>query len=243
MVLRFSSGSALPASAARKRRLASTCTSGNVEGAAEQGDDLLGLVEPQEPVVDEDAGELGADRLVDQHGGHRAVDAAGEPADHPALADLGADLGDLARLEVRHAPVARQAGNSAHEVADQLAAARRVRHLGVELHGVELALLVGDGRERRALRHAHHLEAGGQAGDAVAVAHPHRVALALLPEALEQRRVGGDVELGAAELAMVPAFHAAAHLRHHRLLAVADAEHGQPGLEHPVGRPAACRTR
>ena len=36
----------------------------------------------------------------------------------------------------------------------QLAAARRVRHLGVELHGVELALLVGDGRERRARRHA-----------------------------------------------------------------------------------------
>jgi hypothetical protein len=77
------------------------------------------------------------------------------------LPTLGADLGDLARLEVRHAPVAGQAGDAAHEVADQLAPARRVRHLGVELHGVELALLVGDGRERRALRHAHHLEAGG----------------------------------------------------------------------------------
>ena len=55
-------------------------------------------------------------------------------------------------------------------------AARRVHHLGVELHGVELALLVGDGRERRALRHADHLEARRQPRDAVAVAHPHRVA-------------------------------------------------------------------
>ena len=45
------------------------------------------------------------------------------------------------------------------------------------------------------------------------------------------------LELGAAELAVVPALHPAAHLRHHGLLAVADAEHGQPGLEHPVGRP------
>ena len=45
------------------------------------------------------------------------------------------------------------------------------------------------------------------------------------------------LELGAAELAVVAAFDAAAHLRHHGLLAVADAEHGQPRLEHPVGRP------
>ena len=45
------------------------------------------------------------------------------------------------------------------------------------------------------------------------------------------------LEFGAAELAMMAAFHPAAHLRHHGLLAVADAEHGQPGLEHPVGRP------
>ena len=112
---------------------------------------------------------------------------------------------------------------------------RRVRHLGVELHGVELALLVGDGRERRALRHAHHLEARRQPRDAVAVAHPHGVALALLPHVLEQRRVAGDLQLGAAELAMVPALHAAAHLRHHGLLAVADAEHRQARLEHPVG--------
>ena len=161
--------------------------------------------EPQQAVVDEDAGELVADGLVDQHGGHRAVDAARQPADHAALADLGADLGDLGRLEMRHRPVAGQAGDAAHEVADQLAALGRVRHFGVELHGVELARLVGDGRERRALRHGHHLEAGRQLRDPVAVAHPHGVALALLPHALEQRRVAGHLELGAAELAVVPA--------------------------------------
>jgi hypothetical protein len=153
------------------------------------------------------------------------------------MADLGADLGNLARLEVRHAPVARQPGNAAHEVADQGGTARGVRHLGMELHGVEPAPLVGDGRERGALRDGHHLEARGQAGDAVAVAHPDGVGLALGPHALEQGRVGDHPEIGAAELAVVAGLDAAAELGHHGLLAVADAEHRQPGLEHPVRRP------
>ena len=42
----------------------------------EQVDDRLGLVQPQHAVVDEHAGELVADRLVDQHGGHGGIDAA-----------------------------------------------------------------------------------------------------------------------------------------------------------------------
>ena len=60
----------------------------NVVVVAEQGDDLPGLVLPQQAVVDEDAGQLLADRLVDQHRRHRGVDPAGEPADHLAVADL-----------------------------------------------------------------------------------------------------------------------------------------------------------
>ena len=39
----------------------------NVVGAAKQRDDLLGFGEPQQAVVDEHAGELIADRFVDQH--------------------------------------------------------------------------------------------------------------------------------------------------------------------------------
>ena len=73
---------------------------------AEQRDDLLALAEPHQPVIDEHAGELLADRLVDQHGGDRRIDAAREPADHPALADLRADLLDRLALEGAHGPVA-----------------------------------------------------------------------------------------------------------------------------------------
>ena len=84
-------------------------------------------------------------------------------------------------------------------------AVRRVHDLEVELGGVELALLVGDHGDRRVRRRADHAEALRQPGDAVAVAHPDRIALALAPHALEQRRLLGHQDLGAAELAVMAA--------------------------------------
>src|SRR5690606_18616021 len=51
-----------------------------VEVIAEHADHLLALVATQEPVVDEDAGEVVADGLVHEHRRHRGVDAAREAA-------------------------------------------------------------------------------------------------------------------------------------------------------------------
>ena len=79
-------------------------------------------------------------------------------------------------------------------------------------------------------RGADHAEALGQPGDAVAVAHPDRIALALAPHALEQGRLLGHQHLGAAELAVMAALDHAAELRRHRLLAVADAEDRHAGV-------------
>jgi hypothetical protein len=176
----------------------------DVVAVAKQRHHLLALGEPQQAVVDEHAGELLADRLVDQHRGDRAVDAAGQPADHAPRADLRADLLDRLLLEGAHGPVALAAGDLAHEVADERGAVRGVHDLEVELGGVELAPLVRDHGDRRVRRGADHAEALGQPGDAVAVAHPDRVALALAPHALEQRRLLGHQHLGAAELAVMP---------------------------------------
>ena len=81
-ILRFSSGSETPASRVRKRFCACTWTSGHVEVAAERLHDLLGLVLAQEAVVDEDARELVADRLVHEERRDRGVDSAGERAEH-----------------------------------------------------------------------------------------------------------------------------------------------------------------
>ena len=114
-------------------------------------------------MVDEHAGQLLADRLVDQHRRDRAVDAARQAADHLALADLRADVGDLGLAIGGHRPVAGAAADVADEIGDQLAAVGRVHDLGVELSAVEAALLVGGDREGRAFAIGDDREALGQA--------------------------------------------------------------------------------
>ena len=158
----------------------------DVEMAAEQPDHLLALAGPHQAVVDEDAGQLVADRLVDQHRRDRRIDAAGEAADDAALADLGADRRARLGAEGGHRPVALHPGDVVDEIADQPGAVGGVDDLGVEHQAVVAALLVGDQREGRVLRGADAGKAGRQAGDAVAVAHPHDMALAGLPHAVEQ---------------------------------------------------------
>src|SRR4051794_20036039 len=106
----------------------------------------------------------------------------------------------------------------------------------MELDGVELALLVGDGGERRTLRHADSVEAWRQRGDAVAVAHPHLTAFARLPHSVEKRAGRRHLEERSAELAMIGGLDLAAELRAHGLLAVADAEHRDTVPEEALGR-------
>jgi hypothetical protein len=105
---------------------------------AEHGDDLFRLAQPQKAVIDEDAGELVADGFVDQDGGDRAVDPAGQAADDLGVADLVADLADGFLAVGAHRPVALEPGQ-ADEVFVELRALGGVVDLGVELHGVEPA--------------------------------------------------------------------------------------------------------
>ena len=83
----------------------------DVEAVAEGAVHLLRLAGAQQAVVDEDAGELVADRLVDQHRGDGGIDAAGEAADHLAAADLRADALDRLGAEAGHGPVAAAAAD------------------------------------------------------------------------------------------------------------------------------------
>src|SRR6185437_7637716 len=59
--------------------------------AEEEPHDLFGLALPQEAGVDEDAGHLVADRLVQEGGGDRRIDAAREAAHYTAGPHLLAD--------------------------------------------------------------------------------------------------------------------------------------------------------
>src|SRR5262249_18744655 len=88
----------------------------DVEAVAECGDDLIRLALPQQAVIDEDAGELLADRLMDQHRSDRRVDPAGEAADHPPGPYFGADAGDLGGAEAGHGPATSQPQYAVGEV-------------------------------------------------------------------------------------------------------------------------------
>ncbi len=205
---------------------------------------LLALAGPHQAVVDEDAGELVADRLVDQHRGDRRIDAAGKAADDAALADLGADRRARLGAEGGHRPVALHARRPCGR---NCGSAARRRGCGRPRGGTS-GRSSGASRRRsarraRSPRSPTRRKAGRQAGDAVAVAHPHDVALARLPHAVEQRALGADGDLGAAEFAVVAAFDLAAELFGHGHLAVADAEHRHAGIEDRLRRARGCPRR
>ena len=190
----------------------------DVEAVAERPHHLLGLARAQQAVIDEDAGELVADRLVDQHRGDRRIDAAGQAADHPPVAHLRADARDLRVAKAGHRPVAAADRHVVGEIAQQLRAVRRVHHLGVEHHAVEPARVVGEGGERRALAHADHAEAGRQAGHAVAVAHPHLLARARCHTPSNSAQGSITSTKARPNSRWSDRLHLAAELRAHRLL-------------------------
>ena len=152
MILRLASGSTTPASFSRNRSPGAAVHDAHVEAVAEQRRHLVALAGAQQPVVDEHADETIADRLVQQRRGHRGVDPAGKAAQNPGLADALAQGGHRAVAKGRHRPVAAATGDAVGEVAQQRRAVGRVRHLGMKLHAVEAAALVGDRGERRPRR-------------------------------------------------------------------------------------------
>ena len=127
------------------------------------------------------------------------------------------------------------------EIGDQPRAVGRMHDLRMEHQPVVAARLVGDQRMRRVRRNADGPEALGQPGDAIAMAHPHRIMRTRRPDALQQRARRRHGDFGAAEFAMMAALHVAAELRRHGHLAVADAEHRHAGIEDRRRRARAAR--
>ena len=179
---------------------------------AKQTDDFVRFALPHEAVIDEHAGELIADRLVDQHRRDRGIDAARQAADHPRFADLSADTRDLLVAESGHRPVALEAGDLEEEVREELRAIGRMNHLGVEHRRVIAALLIRRDGVGRVLRHRIDPEAFRQARHAVAMAHPDRIAPARPPHAVEQGAGFEDLDIRPAEFRRVAALHLAAEL-------------------------------
>ena len=122
---------------------------------AERLGHLGALAETHQPGVDVDARQAVADRPVDEGGGDGRVDAAGQGADRPPVADLLADAGDLLVGHRRHRPRRGAAGPLDEEAAQHRHPVRRVDDLGMELHAVDPSLVVlqhDDGRVVRRRR-------------------------------------------------------------------------------------------
>ena len=204
MALRLVSGSMTSSSASRKRSAAFTCTRSTLNWRRNVSSTCSDSPDAHEAGVDEDARELVADGLVHEGGGHRRVDAARQPAQHPLLAHLGPDLLHLGLDDRRHGPGGGAPAHVVEEVLEHLLAPGRVGHLGVELDAVDAPLGVLQGG------HRHHVGAGGdrEAGrrlhDRVAVAHPHVLGHGQVGE---EGGAGDDVEAGAAVLGHVGAGH------------------------------------
>ena len=118
---------------------------GDLEVTGKELGDLFHLSLAEQAVVHEHAIQPLADRLMDEHGGHRRVDSAGEPAEHAPLARPRAhgDHGLLA--EGAHVPIPLEPGDALGEVLQQGLAVGGVGDFGMELHAVEPPLLIRHG--------------------------------------------------------------------------------------------------
>ena len=185
--------------------------------------DLLALVLAQQTVVHEHAGQLLADGLG-QHGRADAgVHAAGQGAEHLAVADLLAQGLDGVLYEGVHLPVTGAVADIIDEVMQNFRAVLGVQDLGVELHGVEAAGLILRGSHRAVGRVGHDLKAGGGLLDVVVMAHPADI---LRGQRVKQRAGGVQIDQRLAVLALGCLADLAAQHVHHQLAAVADAEDG-----------------
>ena len=241
MILRFSSGSATPGERPHEPLGRVDHVDLDPEMAREGRHHLLGLVEPQQPGVDENARQPVADSAMDERCRNRRIDPAGQAEDDFVLPDLRPDALDGLADVVGHVPVGAGAADLAHEAGQDRRALLRVRHFGMELDAVEAARLVGHAGDGAGFARRHQLEARRELDHLVAVAHPdveETMAFAVYPvlDALEQLGVPARPDLGVAELTHLRALDLAAELLGHRLHPVADSEDRDAEIPDRLGR-------
>ena len=154
MIFRFCSGSIDPGERRQERSGGVDHLELDAGGGDEVLLDLLGLALAQQPVVDEDAGEAVADGPLHERRGDRRVDAAGQPADGPAVADLLPDPRHLLLDDVDAWSRSGRQPASLEEAGQHRRAVRGVQDLGVELDAEQPVRHVLERSHRGALRSA-----------------------------------------------------------------------------------------
>ena len=197
----------------------------------------VALVLPQQAVIDEDAGQLVADRAMDQGGCDRGVHSSGQAEDDFLIANLAPDRLDRFCHVIAHDPVGARGADRQHEAFQDGAALPGVGDFRMELNGIKTARLVGHAGDGATGGRRHQLESGRQFGDLVAVAHPDiEQAVALgsgdVGDAVQQAGVAVGPYRSGTELAFVMPLDLATELVGHRLHSIADAQDWNPKLEH-----------
>ena len=191
--------------------------------------DIFELVLAEQAVVDENAGQVVADGLVEEHAGDGRIDAAAQAEDDLVVSDLRAQLGDGRFDEGIRGQVTLAAADPEDEVAQHPGAFGRVEHFRMELDGV--GLFAGDleGGVGDVGGRGDDLRSFREAGNRVAVGHPD---LGMQGNVLHQRGIrSDDVEHGPAVFAGDGAFHIAAEMIGEVLGAVADAQQRKTALD------------
>src|SRR5437868_6326359 len=153
-------------------------------------------------MIDEHAGQLLADRLVQQRANDRRIDAAGQAEKNVVATHLLTHARDGVSDDISRTPARLAAADLPDKAFEKLRALQRVGYFRMELNTVIAARLVRHPRQRHAVGESGCDEAFRQLIDAVAVAHPNveqRPALfvTVIAQAIEQtaRRRGGDLRI------------------------------------------------
>ncbi len=130
------------------------------------------LVFAKQAVVDQDAGELRTDGLVQQRGDNARIDATTESADHAAITDPAAHLLDRGFGKVAEVPGRLATADADHKVLEQLAPQWRVRHFRMELNPKDGQASMADRGKRTGAGLGQRFKLVTDRGNLVTVAHP-----------------------------------------------------------------------
>ena len=182
----------------------------------------------KQSVVYENAGQLIADRAMNQSRRNGRIDAAGKTENNFIFSNLMTNFFNGFLSEVAHDPVGIGLADLKNKGLKDFTALLGMRNFGMELDSVKASFLVshtGDGASRS---RAHQFESRRHFSDFVAVAHPNlQIALAVfiskVGDVLQKFCVAVLTNFCVAELTLSAAFNFAAELLSHCLHAVANA--------------------
>src|SRR5262249_19715918 len=127
----------------------------------------------QQTVIDENAGKLVADSLVQERGRHRGIDATAQSKHNLIFADLLTDTRASFFNERPHRPVHRAVANVVDKILQDLFASRCVRDFGMKLQPIKLALRMLDGGEIATVRCSYNAKTFRQRRYFVAMTIPN----------------------------------------------------------------------